>query len=102
VSVTIVVGPGSAGAEPSRCYSSLIGDIFKFTVAEVVIECVAAVASDVNIGQAVIVVIGDGHAHAPPFPGEPSSLGNIGEFEAIVLVIKRDHEIAALLIAVDG
>src|SRR5271154_5509777 len=102
MAVAIVVGPGSAGAESSCCHSGFVGDILELAIAQVVIESIAAEAGYVDIGQAVVVVIGDGYAHAPPFANKSGGGSDIAEFEAVVLVIKRDHAVAALFVAVDG
>ena len=102
VAVSIVVGPSRAGAESSACHACFVCDIFEFAVAQVVIQGVSAEASYVNVGETVVVVISDGHAHAPPFAGQPGGLGDVSEFEAVVLVIKRDQGIATRLVAIDG
>jgi hypothetical protein len=50
-----------------------------------VVERVAAVAGDVDILQAVVVVIGDGHAHAPAFASEAGGLGDVGELDVVAV-----------------
>ena len=102
MAVAVVVAPGRAGAESSRHHSCLIRDIFKLAVAQVVIQRIAAIASYVDIGQTIVVIVGDCDSHAPAFAGESGGLGDVGEFEAVVLVIERDQRIAALLVAIDG
>src|SRR5580704_3610240 len=102
MSVAIVVSPGRAGAESSRSHTSFVCDVFKLAVAQVVIQRISTVARDIDIGQTIVVVIGDGYAHAPPFAGKSGGLRNVREFEAIVLVIERDHRIATLFVAVDS
>ena len=66
------------------------------------IERVSAEAGDVDIRQAVVVEVGDGHAHAPAFAGQAGGAGDVGEFEIRVLMVERDHGIAALAIAIDA
>jgi hypothetical protein len=61
-----------------------------------VVKRVAAMTGNVNIGQAVVVVVGDRYAHAPAFAGESGGLRDVTELEAGVLVIERDHRITAL------
>jgi len=107
--VAVVIGPGGAGAESAGAYSGLFGYVFKLAVAQVVIERVAAVAGDVNILQAVVVVIGYGHAHAPAFVSQSRGAGDVGEVDFVILkisilrvailMIERDHQIAARAIA---
>ncbi len=106
VAVAIVIGPGGAGAEASGGHAGFLGYVFKLAIAEIVIERVAAEAGDVDILQAVVVVIGDGHAHAPAFASEAGGLGDVSEFEIAslgvgVLMVERDHGIAALAIALN-
>ncbi len=79
LAVAIIVCPGCAGAEASRADSSLVGYVFKFAVAKVVIQRVAAEAGDVDILQAVVVVVGYGDAHAPAFAREAGLLSDVGE-----------------------
>ena len=55
MAVTVVVCPGGAGAEASRCYSSFFRDILKLAVAQIAIECIPAKPSYVNIGQTIVV-----------------------------------------------
>ena len=68
--VAIVVGPGRAGAEAAGGDSGFFGDIFESAIAQVAIKRVAAEAGDVDVRQAVVVEVGDSHAHAPAFAGQ--------------------------------
>ena len=69
VPIFVIVCPGCARAESACCYASLLSNIFKFAIAQIVIERISAVAGHVDIRQAVIVIIGDGNAHSPAFAG---------------------------------
>src|ERR1700677_620505 len=104
VAVAVIICPGSASTEASTAHSSLVRYIFKFAIAQIVIKRIATEAGDVNILQAVVVIIGHGHAHAPAFSRQPGGFRYVSEmWVAIVLVcvlmrilvIKRNHQVAA-------
>src|SRR5271154_447728 len=102
--VAIVVSPGGASAESACAHAGLVGYILKLAVAQIVIERVAAVAGNVNILQAVVVVIGDSHAHAPALARETGGLRDVGKFKIVtlrigILMIERDHQVTTLAIA---
>ena len=93
--------------KPPARNSSFVGHIFEFAVAQVVIERVAAVAGDVNILEAIVIVIGDGDAHAPAFAREAGGFRDVGELYvggsgASVLMIERDQRVAAIAVALHG
>src|SRR5258705_13167144 len=54
----------------------------------VVIETVLAKVGDIDIGPAVIVIIGDGNAHAPPVIGDTCFCRNVAK-RAVVIVVKE-------------
>ena len=83
VAVAIVIGPGRAGAEAAAAHSGFFGYVLELAVAQVVIEHVAAKAGDVNIVEAVVVVIGHGDAHAPTFSREARGFGDVGELGTV-------------------
>src|ERR1700683_1030378 len=109
--VAIVVRPGGSRAEAARTDASLLGYIFKLAVAQVVIQRVAAIAGDVNILQAVVVVVGHGHAHSPTLMSEASGFGDVGEMNFVilrvvvlrisVLMVEGDHRVAAVSVSFD-
>ena len=100
--VAIVVGPGGTGAEAAGGDSGLFGNVFKLAIAQIAVKRVSAEAGHVDVRQAIVIEVGDGHAHAPAFAGQTGSAGDVGEFEVRVLMVERDHGIAALAKAVDG
>ena len=55
----------------------------------VVIEDVATVAGDVNIGPTLIVKIGDGAAHGETRSADASFVGDIGERAVVIVAIER-------------
>ena len=61
------------------------------------IERIAAIARDVDVGKTIIVVVRDGDAHAPAFASQTRLLRDVGELEIGVLVVERHHGIATLL-----
>ena len=77
-------------------------DILEFAAAEIVVEHVVAVAGDVNVRKAVVVVIADGDAHAPAARGEAGGFCDVSEMKIAVLMVERDHRIAAVEVAADG
>ena len=83
--VAIVIGPSCARAEAAARHSSFFGHIFKFAVAQIVIERVAAESGHVNILQAVVVVVSNGHAHAPTLARESGGFGDVGEFQVVTV-----------------
>ena len=100
--VFVIIRPRRARAEPSGGDARFVGDVFELAISQVVIERVAAVAGDVNIGQAVVIVIGHDHCHAPAFARETRSLCDVGESKIGILMVKCYHGIAALPVALDG
>ena len=52
------------------------------------VEAVFAVVGDVDVGPAVVVVIGDGDAEAPTFVGDARFVRDVGE-RAIVIVVEE-------------
>src|SRR6266576_5250133 len=54
----------------------------------VVIETVLAKVGDIDIGPAVIVIIGDGNTNSPPVIGDACFWGSVGK-RAVVIVVKE-------------
>ena len=100
--VAVVVGPGRSGAEAGGGHAGFVGDVFKFAISQVAIKRVSAEAGNIDVRQAVIVIVGHGHAHSPTFACQARRAGDVGEFEIRILVVERDHGVAALAIAVNG
>ena len=73
-----------------------------FHSSEIVVKSVAAVSGEVNIGQAIVVIVADGDAHSPAFAREPCGLGDVGELETGILMVEGDSGISALAIVLDG
>src|SRR6516165_6731682 len=95
MSVAIIVSPCGTGAESAAANTGALGHILELAVAKIPVQHVAAVAGDVQVEQAVIIVVGDCQSHAPAFPCKSCSLGEVGELSVRTLVIKRYHGISA-------
>src|SRR5205809_7148738 len=67
VPIFVIVCPGCARAESACCYASLLSNIFKFAIAQIVIERISALAGHVDIRKAVMFVMGDATAISQPF-----------------------------------
>ncbi len=67
LAVAVVVDEGAAGAPllAGACDSGLLGYLFEGAVALVVEETVLAVAGDVEVVEAVVVVVADAGSLAP-------------------------------------
>src|SRR5260370_27455288 len=100
--VAVVVAPSRSGHETAAVDARLVGDVFKFTVAQIAIEGVAAEAGDEEIKLAVIIVIGDGYAHAPTAAGEARFLGDVPESAVRPPVVESDEWVAAGAETLDG
>ena len=78
------------------------GDVLEFAAAEIVVEHVVAVAGDVNIGPTVVVKIADGDAHTPSERRQSRGFCDIREMKIFILMVERDHRVAAVEVAADG
>ncbi len=72
--VAVVVDEGAAGAPlfAGACDSGLLGYFFEGAVALVVEEAVLAVAGDVEIVEAIVVVVADAGSLAPAVETKPA------------------------------
>ncbi len=66
------------------------------------VEGAAAIAGDEEVELAIIVVIGDGYAHAPAADGEASIAGDVLEGAVRLLVVESDQWVAAGADSLDG
>src|SRR2546428_14035435 len=87
VSVFAVIRPGRARAKSACRYASLVGHIFKLAGAQIVITRIAAVTGDIDIRQAVIVMIGGSDSHSPALAVEGGDLRDVTEFEISFLMV---------------
>ena len=56
----------------------------------VVVEAVLAEVGDVDVGPAIVVVVGDGYAYAPAVVGDSGFIGDVGE-GAVVIVVEESR-----------
>src|SRR6266853_985360 len=63
-------------------------DISERAVAVVVVQNIFSVVSDVQIFEAVVVVIADAHPLAPAGVSQPSFFGDIGERAVVIVVVE--------------
>jgi len=89
VAVSVVIHPGSAGAEFVRAFEpGLLRHVGECAVAIVVKQMVLPVGGDEQIVVAVVVVITDGHAHAIDLDGQPRFVRHVGERAIVIVVIE--------------
>src|SRR5579872_5655919 len=101
MSVSVIVGPRSASAEPTASNSGFFGHIFKLAITKIVIERVPSIACDVDVRQTIVVVIADSHAHSPPLMRKSCGRCDIRKMKVSVLMIEGYHRVAAPLVAID-
>ena len=63
--------------------------VAKLAAAFVVEQAVAFERGDVDVVAAVVVVVGDGHAHAVHFDVEAAAARDVGERAVVVVAIER-------------
>ena len=69
------------------------------SLAGVVKQAVLSDAGDQNVGEPVVVVVADGHAHAIHFDVESGARGHVGESAVAVVAIEAQRGAAAELVA---
>jgi hypothetical protein len=105
VAVAIVIAPGSAGTKAPQLHPGALGHILEPASPQVVIQHVVPIAGHIQIRQTVVVVISHGNGHTPAPRRQPGFLGDVRKVNLPpdpVLVIERDHGIAAREVAWDG
>jgi hypothetical protein len=63
--VAIIISPGCSRCEAADAEARFIGDVFELASPKVAVEDAAVVSGNEDIEKAVVVIIGDGNAHAP-------------------------------------
>ena len=86
--VVVVVEPYCARCPSRSGYSGLFGDVGEGAIAVVAIENAAAVLRDVEIGEAIGVVVADRDTHAVASTGHPGFFRHIGEGAVAVVVVE--------------
>ncbi len=87
--VAVVIDPERGSAEPlAGLEAGGASDIGKFAVTVIAEEMALADAGDENVGEAVVVVIADGYAHAVHFDIEAGGAGDVGERTVAIVAIE--------------
>ena len=101
--VVVVVEPDRARRPAGRGDARLLGDVGERAVAVVVVQRAAAVRGDEDVGVAVVVVVGDGAAHAElRAAGDAGLVGDVGERAVAVVLVERVLERRLRLVEVAG
>ena len=98
VAVAIVVGPGRPGHEAAPPHSGFVGRVFELAISQTAVQRAATEASDKDVQFAVIIEVGDGNSHAPPFAGQPGRLRDVTELKILILMVERNQRIATIAI----
>src|SRR5712692_9142438 len=96
--VAIVIGPGRPGHEPAPANSGFVGHVFKLAIPQAAVKCAASEAGDEDVQLAVIIEVGDGNSHAPPFARQPGRLRDVTELKVLILMVERNQRIATFAI----
>jgi len=90
VTVAVIVDEGAAGAPcfTRACDAGFLADVGEGSVAIVVIEDILAVIRDVQILEAIVVIVADTYALAPAGVREASFLSDIGEGAIVVVAVE--------------
>src|SRR4030095_8432586 len=86
--VAVVINPCSACRPPSPANTGLLRDIGKRAVAVIVIEKIAAVTGDKQIGVPVVVIVSSGHSHAKTAALESRGFSDIFKSAIRLLAVK--------------
>ena len=91
LAVVVVINERGARAPAigRTAYSRFRGHFVKLAVAVIMEKMIAAHRRDEHVGQSVIVVIPDRHAHAVEANVETRAGGDVGEMTVAVVVIER-------------
>ena len=94
--VVIEIEPDGAGGpvvlEDFGAQAGLLADIGEGAVAVVVVENGPAVGGDEEVGEAVVIVVADRHAHAEGAAGHARLFGHIGERAVAIVLVERVAE----------
>ena len=88
--IAVIVDEGAAGAPflAGAGYTGLFGDLFEGAVALIVKEAIFAIARDVEVVEAVVIVVANADALSPAGGDEASLRSYVGE-GAIVIVVEE-------------
>ena len=96
--IAVVIEPQGGRAEgASAAQSGGLGNVDERAAAVVLKEAVLPHAGDQDIGEAVVVVIADRHAHAVHLHLQPGVLGHVGERAVAIVAIELQGAALALV-----
>ena len=96
--ITVVVEPQRGGAETGVAREARFGrHVNERTLARVVKETALANRGNENIGEAVVIVIGDGNAHTVDFDVETGGTSDVGEGAIAVVTVQVGSGPGALM-----
>ena len=101
--IGIDIAKRRAGGPHSRTRDSRrLGPLLKPAVALVVEQKISAKAGDQDVGPSIVVVIGDGNAHAPSESRQAGLHGHIDKDLFSPIFVKSDYRIASLTKTLQG
>src|SRR6266404_4660739 len=100
ITIAVEVTPCRSRAEAANLQAGFLGHVFELAVPEVAVKNIPAVSSDVNVLPAVVIEVCDSDAHAPTLAGKSCLFRDLAKFQITFLMVKRDHEVATLLVMV--
>ncbi len=96
--VAVVIEPEGGGAEALLVEEAgFLRDVGEDAFASVVEEAALADAGDENVWEAVVVVVGDGDAHAVEFNVEAGGFGDVGECAVAIVAIELERGTLSLV-----
>ena len=88
LAVAVVIEPCGAGAEIRVLDAGRLCDVAELAVALVVEQAVAFERGDVDVVAAVVIVVGDGDAHAVHLDVEAAARGDVRECAVAIVAIE--------------
>src|SRR5207247_2665472 len=96
--VAVVIKPQRGGAEAlATKQRARAGGLDEGSFAGVAKEAALADASDENVGEAIVVVIADGHAHSVHLDVKPHAFGDIGKSAVAIVAVETQGRAPALV-----
>jgi alkanesulfonate monooxygenase SsuD/methylene tetrahydromethanopterin reductase-like flavin-dependent oxidoreductase (luciferase family) len=91
----VVVEPGGAGGKGWVTNTGFLRHVAEFAAALVAEEVVGAERGDVDVLVPVVVVVGDGHAHAVDLNTEACFFGDVRERTVFVVAVEGGSHLLA-------
>src|ERR1035441_8991419 len=87
--VAVIVTPRSAIGPVAQRYARLLGYVSERAVVVVVVQPILSVVGHKDIGPAIVLKVGDGHAETPAVVRDPGPGGHIGKGPVVVVMEQR-------------